>query len=193
MASLVGARVIQGGHHGIKPLTVLQLSLPLSQFRDSNLLLSVNIRPNRQILLPTTDTPHQSLPAPVSPTTVPNGTTHPKHRFNPQSRQTNNRTSQMGMVILNRWLPAGMRTIAMARPKSMAGVVRGKPSTMTTRTTILGLPDAYVTFLFCAPFSLIHDHAFYRMVYGGTLHEGLARNTAPPLSLMTTLSRKITS
>ena len=154
MVHLVGSRVPQqGGHHGTNQLIVLPPSPPSPKSPPSNHSLSVNIRPNLPILLPMNDTLLHCLPVPASPTMVPNGTTNPNPRSNLPSRPTNNPTSQMGMDIPSRRSFAVMTTIAMVRPRPMGGAVRGRLSTTTTQTIILGWVDAYDTIILPPVFS----------------------------------------
>src|SRR5882757_7216989 len=115
MVSLVGPRVPrQGGHRGINPPTALPPSLLSLQFLVNNHSLSISIRLNHQILLPTNDSLPRCLLVPASRSTVPNGTTSLDRRSNLPCRRTNNPTSQMGMAIPSRPHSAAMTTIAMA-------------------------------------------------------------------------------
>ena len=149
----------RGGRRGTNPLTAL-LPFPLSlQFPANNHSHSVNIHPTPPTLHPMNDFPLQRLAVLVSRTTVPNGTTSLSRRSNPPRRRTNNPTSRMGMDTPNHRPLAETTTIAMVPPKSTGGAVRGRLSTMTTRNTIPGRPDAYATTLFyLSPFILLTAH-----------------------------------
>ena len=182
----------QGGHRGTNPLTALPPS-PLSlQFPASNRSLSVNIRPTPQILLPMNESLLQWLPVLASRIMALSGITNLSRISSLPYQRTNNPTSQMGTDIPSHRPSAVMTTIATVPPRSTEGVVRGRLLTMMTRTTTPGRPDVYATALFSLSFSSTHDCTSYRMVYGGTPHEGLAPNIVLLPSSTTTLFRMTT-